>query len=249
MSVGTNTITISYGGKTTTFTVNALDSGYLYYWDLKDSLIDRVSGAEAMLYNTTRTNSGVTLSVESRTGDDVSTYGYHQAIRLGNVFGRGKQIEVSLTNVTNKNQNTYGVTGALISLCSGSIVGGGIYDVFGYHYSTTTSTQRFGMVNKSTEHWSYNKDTSVGTKTYLNGSSTVKLSIDANGVISIYKSGTELNVVYPINSSGTKPTITNANASYVNIGSYTSEEYTVQDYGGYFPLLDTTITGIRIKNI
>lgn len=65
LSVGTSTITVSYGGKTTEFTVVVSERAAIYNWDFKTSLTDSVAGITAGLGGTTppvRDSNGLTIS-------------------------------------------------------------------------------------------------------------------------------------------------------------------------------------------
>lgn len=242
LSIGTSTITVSYGGETDTFTVAVTDSGYLYYWDFTDSLVDRVQGAEAELYNLP----GIT-STGIRFSDHIST-GFYVAIKLGDIFGYNKAIEIDLRDVSNAANSS----GAVISLCAGdaSVAPGQTYDVFGYHYSTTAANDRFGIVAYNVQHWSMNANTSVGKKGYLDGSCTIKFQIDSNGVMSVFKDGVDLNAVYPVSSSGSRPTISAENCVRINIGAYTPDEITTGTDAGYWALHnEMTIAGARIYSL
>ena len=67
---GSNTVTVIYGGKTTTFAVTGVSesggdtpSNLLYNWDLTKSLVDTVSGNQITLSDgTTQSESGLTIS-------------------------------------------------------------------------------------------------------------------------------------------------------------------------------------------
>lgn len=61
LSVGTSVITVTYSNQTTTFEVEVTQSIiYLYNWDFKESLVDKVKGRAAILGGgATRTNNGV----------------------------------------------------------------------------------------------------------------------------------------------------------------------------------------------
>ena len=61
LTVGESTITCTYKGKSATFTVTVTANiTYLYNWDFTESLVDKVSGLEATLYNgATRTSNGI----------------------------------------------------------------------------------------------------------------------------------------------------------------------------------------------
>jgi len=72
LTVGTSTITVTYGGKTTTFnvTVSRLDNS-IYSWDFTSSLVDSKQQAEAVI------GSGVTQSANGLTFDGTAdAYAY-----------------------------------------------------------------------------------------------------------------------------------------------------------------------------
>lgn len=93
---GTNTITVSYGGKTTTFTVVGVaesggeeepDTGTLLYnWDFTNSLVDTVSGAEATL-----TAYGSSIPTQTENGIEFTTNG---CISVEGVVTTNRTIEV-----------------------------------------------------------------------------------------------------------------------------------------------------------
>lgn len=65
LTAGTSTITVSYGGKTTTFNVTVTEyvRTLLKNWDLTESLIDTVDGTEMTVNeNAVRSSSGLTLN-------------------------------------------------------------------------------------------------------------------------------------------------------------------------------------------
>lgn len=63
---GSNTITVSYGGKTTTFTVTgvAAEKTFVHKWDFTSSLVDTVDGASAVTLNgsAVQNSNGITIS-------------------------------------------------------------------------------------------------------------------------------------------------------------------------------------------
>lgn len=89
LTEGTSTITVAYGGKTTTFNVT-VSSNMLYNWDFTQSLIDTKSGREAILRgnNTapTRTSNGLVF--------DAAT----QNVDLGSLDVAGKTIEIDVAS-------------------------------------------------------------------------------------------------------------------------------------------------------
>lgn len=91
LTEGTSTITVSYGGKTTTFNVTVTEyvdtRTLLYNWDLTDSLTDTKQSKVAALANGTQDSSGVHLT------------GPNHRIVFGSVLtaGRNTTVEVDLT--------------------------------------------------------------------------------------------------------------------------------------------------------
>lgn len=67
--VGTSTITVTYGGKTTTFMVTVTEyidtRTLLYNWNLTNSLIDTVASKEATVSNATQDSSGLHINSDS----------------------------------------------------------------------------------------------------------------------------------------------------------------------------------------
>lgn len=99
LTVGTSVITVSYGGKTTTVNVTVSEAPdtrvKLYDWNFKNSLIDSVSGQEAVLTaNVTRDSSGLTIPQ----GD--------QLVKLANVTNTQYTIEIDIGTVTNPAGNS-----------------------------------------------------------------------------------------------------------------------------------------------
>lgn len=242
LTAGTSTITVTYDELTTTFNVTVTDSGYLYYWDFTDSLTDRVNGVDASVTACGIEEGGIEFSEAASLahgGADVGAGMYHtQSINLGNVFGRGKSLEIDLINTNHQTSQTYSKN--LISLWNGVTYNdGGVPNQFGFHYSTTATNNRFGFLASDVAHWAYNKNTSIGTPAYLDGNHTIKLDVSASGVVSVYLNGTDMNLVY----NGAKPTITDAHASHVVIGSFAFLNQ------GNNVFQNCVVTGARIKSL
>lgn len=89
LTVGTSTITVSYGGKTTTFNVT-VTSNMLYHWDFTNSLIDTVNGREAILggNNTSPTRNSTGLVFNDAT----------QQVDFGEISLKGKTLEVDVAS-------------------------------------------------------------------------------------------------------------------------------------------------------
>lgn len=92
LAEGTSTITVSYGGKTTTFTVTVTEAPPmpLYNWDFTQSLVDSVGGITAAL-----SHSGSTDATRNSSGLSFTEYG--QCCDLGAVFAINRVIEIDFT--------------------------------------------------------------------------------------------------------------------------------------------------------
>ena len=105
LTAGTSTITVSYGGKTTTFTVTVthFEIQYLYNWDFTQSLVDSVSqrsatvGSKSGVSEPTRDSNGLTF-------DAATQYAY-----LGSIDPAGKTFEIDVSNLDFKGSTSYHV--------------------------------------------------------------------------------------------------------------------------------------------
>lgn len=103
LTVGTSTITVSYGGKTDTFsvTVTSAPVSYLYNWDFTQSLVDSVEGQEVTLgagsgvSNATRDSSGLSFNAATQ-------YAY-----LGEISPVGKTFEIDVSSFDFKGSTSY----------------------------------------------------------------------------------------------------------------------------------------------
>ena len=95
LTVGTSTVTVTYAGLTDTFsvTVTAAPVNYLYNWDFTQSLIDSVSGQEAVLgagnghSNATRDENGLSFNEAT------------QYLYLGQISPVGKTFEIDVASL------------------------------------------------------------------------------------------------------------------------------------------------------
>ena len=117
-NVGSNTVTVSYSGKTATFTVVGVDSGsgnegstgtLLYSWDYTQSLVDSVAGVETTISGAVRDADGLHFSSGSdmaATGIDIC--GKTVEVEFGPVSkqgtGHGRCIIIGLTPTSNTGQ-------------------------------------------------------------------------------------------------------------------------------------------------
>ena len=146
LTAGTSTITVTYGGKTTTFSVTVTANPYLAYWDFTQSLVDTVNGYEFTLScgsrgTLERTSEGLVFSCPD-------TGGYDANAQLPNdvTFPKGSKLTVEFgasdAQFTHNGGSTSGTT---YGLGNGSIIGGvvsifwrGSYDKF-YSYGNDWS--------------------------------------------------------------------------------------------------------------
>lgn len=231
LSIGTSTITVSYGGMTDTFSVAVTDSGYLYYWDFTDSLVDRVAGVVGQVMNVERTSAGIVFN-------KLEKVNYFSA---RDVLDNNRYVEIDLKDVSNKSTSN---TTALFMF--GIRQEGETWDspwvnsvanVFGYHYSATSSSNRFGVLTSNSTHWGYPSNSSVGAPSYLDGSScTIKISIASDWKVTVYKNGVDMNILY----NSAKQVVTNAKSIYLGTPSDTSS---------YLSFAEMTVTGLRVGSL
>lgn len=231
LAEGTSTITVSYGGKTDTFTVIVTGSAYTHYWDFTDSLTDTLSGVTATLGNCTLTSDGIkfTTASPSSTHDPVG----NQYIELGNVFGIGKTLEIGLKDIEAK----FGtVNGNICEFWDGSDTDPGSYNAFGWRYGSGASTRKWGNITKDTGSWKYWSTSDVSTKTALDAAShVIEYIIQNDGLVyqkvdGVAKNGTVSDYYCAKYTDGTQ-------AQYAVIGSK-----------WYYPnFYDMTVTYAAIK--
>lgn len=107
---GTSIITVTYGGKTTTFNVTvSSDRVLLYSWDLTDSLTDTVSGKVATVNNATITADG--LSFASTTS----------ALLLSDVYGYNRRYEIDIASTNASMSSNGGTKGSVYGFGNGQI--------------------------------------------------------------------------------------------------------------------------------
>lgn len=102
LTVGTSTITVSYGGKSDTFTVTVTEyvdpRTLLYNWDLTDSLTDKVGNVTAVLDGSTQptqSSSGLTFNAAT------------QNIYFGSYDMTGKTVEIDVSSFSFAGNSSY----------------------------------------------------------------------------------------------------------------------------------------------
>lgn len=157
---GNNTITVSYGGMSTTFAV----TGYvevvdtrtvLYNWDFTRSMVDTVNGAEATLSGAIRDGNGVTI-------DDGS-----ESVFLGNFWRTNRTIEVDFGSFTPN------ITATHVLVMFGSSNG----------FSRWANGDTWGVYCNGT--WNA-PDPKISDRNYF-ANATLKLKVAEDGAISVYR--------------------------------------------------------------
>ena len=182
LTTGTSTITVAYGGKTTTFNVivSAVQHNYLYNWDFTQSMTDSVASQEA----TASAGSGYTAPTRGNTGIvfDSAT----QSVYLGNIDLVGKTIEIDVASFAFAGNSSYHVRFLMTNAqVSGNYVGSGpvIYrsgngwTSYGYKDSTHNSS---GYRLWSADGWGSLYSTASGVIDSFNNK-TVKVVFDSDG--------------------------------------------------------------------
>ena len=212
LTEGTSTITVAYGGKTTTFNVTVTSHLILTHnWDFKTSLVDTVGEVTAVCNN---------CSLSSGTG--IVFDGATDNVVLGDVFGFDKTLEIDYEDAT----ATFGNVNGIIFWTNQAISSG-----FGYHHDSVSSKRRFGYFSSDVAHWAIASDYQ---KSSFDGSGTVKMTIDSQGIVTVYKDDVDINLLY---DSAPPYYSTEENASYITLGSPNSN---------YPCFVGMTITGVRI---
>lgn len=193
LTVGTSTITVAYGEKTTTFSVTV--TGAIYDWDFTQSMTDSVGGITAVATNCTRDENGISFD------------GNTDHVTLGQVFGFNRTMVIDIDNASASFGNVNGIW-----FWTNQDISSG----FGYRYNSNSNSRGYGWYSSDTAHWHMNKSAS---KTWITGSAQLKATIDSTGHAKIYKDGEELVLTY--NDAETSYT-NQSNANYITLGSPTT---------------------------
>ena len=173
---GTSTITVSYEGETTTFTVVVNSSKImLANWDLTDSLVDSVNGYEFVIDSSTATYGTVVQNSNGVVFTNAAS-GMRGSLACSQTFPVGATVEFEIDTTANMAKNngdkgaTYGYgNGLMVKLSDIAVINWqGQYDEFRAYYSSK---------------WRdiYN----ISDPDYFDGK-TVKLVTDSNGAITVY---------------------------------------------------------------
>lgn len=221
LTTGTSTVTVSYGGKTTTFTVEVSGSGLLYNWDYTQSLVDTVNGVESELTNVTRTSAGLVFSASTQhvvVGRDIMAY--------------ERTIEVDFTDASYSAGN---YTAVLWHLWNGTDTNPqGTYSTFGSRYGSSSTDRHIGCITTATGNWAY----SSATKTFIDGKTgTLAMTVSSTGRFKFYLDGVDLEVKK------------NGNDSYIDSAAKI-KAMTLGGHGNgsYISFYNWTVKAVRIYN-
>lgn len=234
LTEGTSVITVTYGGKTTTFNVTVTvlpdERVLLYNWDFTESLTDTVEGVTAVL----GANSGVT-SLE-RTSAGVSFTAPTQRIAFPTSIAMdmsGKTLEIDVSNFDFEGSLDYHIRFVLLNEninTSNSGWGPIIYrkDTGWAAYGTKSASSTVGA-------WSENWNNNLGINAFDN--KTVKLVFDLDGhTTSLYLDNELIGTLTTIYYSNTKH-------RRLLIGGVNANGGTEAEGNQCY---DMTITGVRI---
>lgn len=183
LTEGTSTITVSYAGLTTTFTVTVSEEySPINDWDFTQSMTDIVGGVVATATGATRDSNGV------------SFVGSTDYVTLGQVFGFDKTIILDVGNCV-RNSTTWtdasvnGTNGILFWVNQNIQYGFGwnkTYQSFGF-YSNANSSNGTSVSNQSS--W---KQFPTLDDTDDMSNKTIKFTVSSTGVAHIYFNGEEI---------------------------------------------------------
>lgn len=189
--------------------------GLIYSWDFTKSLTDTVSGKVTTLNGATQSQNGLTFSNSL----DYADCG-------NNIMGRNKTIEIDFGNMTSDFSNINGI----------------------FFWVTIPEAHGFGWNNKVNNYGGFwntewvNLDNTLSKNNFAN--STLKITIDVNGVVRYYKKTEEGIIEYSAKTDQNKP-ITDDAAKFVDsdtvlrLGSNSS---------AYPAFHDMTIKAVRVYN-
>ena len=200
-NVGSNTVTVSYSGKTATFEVTGLENEssepsqgqLLYSWDFSQSLVDTLRGQEVILTNATRDTAGLHI-------------GAANAVACTNVDITGKTAEIEFGEVTD---GIGGAHGRAVTL-------GHVLD------PTSAGAYNSGLVWHNNGHWAwYGGATTAG---WTDGTNTTKLAI-SNGTLRMPIKANKGKTDVTLNGEVLISNADRSVASYLSFGSYTTAFY------------------------
>lgn len=176
LTLGTSTITVSYGGKTTTFNVT-VTSSWDYVWDLTSSLTDTVSGVTAVA------SAGTGVDAPAITSAGLVFNAATQRLSLGDINLTGKTIEIDVASFDFKGSDSYHIRFLMNGANTGPII-----------YKSGNGWQAYELSSSggSSGGWktfTWVDSTNRTNKNLFNGK-TVKLVSETDNTITLYLDGT-----------------------------------------------------------
>lgn len=216
--VGTSTITVAYGGKTTTFTVTVTASPILYSWDFTSSLTDTVGNLTATT-NGTQDSSGISFTTSNK------------YIEFPGVFAKNRtyQIDIGSMSLALASNSRYARLW-MVDVDSYTASGGS-----GYVISTLYKNGDLFYINGA---WESNVivSSSVDSQGAYYSGKTVAFYVDSSGYVKVYVDGSYVGI-----SSTVMP---NSDGANVYIGSSQKPNSTENTDN----LHTSVFTGFRVYN-
>lgn len=182
LTAGTSIITVSYGGKTTTFNVTVTDAtqGALYYWDLTESLTDKVQGVTLQTPTYYVPNSGYVAPAIGSNGAEFlasTAGGTPYALQATNVLAADRTIVIDLysCDINNSSTRNHRIFTTIVTSSYGSDTG--------LMYRGGSSA--WGFYNRSSSAWQMPTGEWVTDTDYFSGKQ-IKCYIDTDKYWNIY---------------------------------------------------------------
>lgn len=165
LTEGTSTITVSYGGKTTTFdvTVTHYEIPPLYNWDFTESLVDKVQGAEAVTTGTFTEGTGISYDADGKYTD------------LGAIYDYDRTYEFTIEALNRSNTNSYRRVWAIYKNATG---------IGSYGRGLFYSSGKGGLVFYTGAWQTGMLDDGIGTL-----DARFSIYVDSNGIAEVYRNG------------------------------------------------------------
>ena len=224
---GTSTITVSYGGKTTTFTVTVTHNSMqiLHDWDFTQSLVDSVGNVTASLTASSNSN------LPTRDSNGVTFDHYEGCLDLGAVYDLDQTIEITFKNFG----MTYTGTAhtRLLMYGNADTTGNGLF-IYRYNSSASAAGWTAYIGAWATKLSGYSSRTDFDQ----NEEFVLKFVIASDGTTTIYKDDTQVGTlslkapaksssnsnIYIGNKGNTSAGATLANATVTRVRIYKEVE-------------------------
>ena len=248
LAEGTSIITVSYDGKTTTFTVSVTHdtSNLLYSWDLRESLVDSIGNVTAIpevsyaQKEETSRNSG---TAPTRDSNGVHLNAEAQYIEFPGVYKPGRTYEIDIANLDMQEPDVD--LNRRLFMIDNIVATAGSYQigfVFRRNSATDGSANTWCIYNDTnSQGWQINlsQDNWISNPNYFSGK-TLKVVVGLDGTWHVYANETHLfdSTVFD------QTKINNTNRTGVVIGTF--GWYTTPNVLGASAPYNITITGFRV---